>query len=162
MKQTQEQMTVYYAPQDLAPTKTPWVFLAGSIEMGAASAWQQQIIDALGKSAPITVLNPRRLDWDASWTQEAHSPQFREQVLWELEGLTQAHWIVFYFDPATKSPVSLLELGLWAQSGKCVVCAPAGFWRKGNVDIVCSVYGVPQCETLEDLIEFMKNNILQK
>jgi hypothetical protein len=60
--------------------------------------------------------------------------------------------IVMYFDPNTKSPISLLELGLYAASGKLIVCCPEGFWRKGNVDIVCQRYKVPTVETIEDLI----------
>ena len=56
-----------------------------------------------------------------------------------------------YLDPATKSPVSLLELGLHARSGKLIVCCPEGFWRKGNVDIVCQHHGVPQVADLAEL-----------
>ncbi len=55
-----------------------------------------------------------------------------------------------YFDPNTKSPISLLELGLYAASDKLTVCCPEGFWRKGNVDIVCERYGVEQVDTIEE------------
>jgi hypothetical protein len=48
-----------------------------------------------------------------------------------------------YFDPNTKSPISLLELGLFASSKKLIVCCPDGFWRKGNVRIVCELYNIP-------------------
>jgi hypothetical protein len=44
--------------------------------------------------------------------------------------------------------ITLFELGLFARSGKLVVCCPDGFWRKGNVDVVCKRYGV---ETVGDL-----------
>jgi hypothetical protein len=47
-----------------------------------------------------------------------------------------------YFDPNTLSPISLLELGLHAKSGKLIVCCPEGFYRKGNVDIVCQNFGI--------------------
>ena len=57
-----------------------------------------------------------------------------------------------YFDPETKSPITLLELGLYARSGKLVVCCPHGFWRRGNVDIVCDRYGVDQVKLLDTLI----------
>lgn len=36
--------------------------------------------------------------------------------------LEQVDVICFFFDVMIKSPVSLLELGLWAGSGKVVVC----------------------------------------
>ena len=61
-----------------------------------------------------------------------------------------------YFSPETKSPISLLELGLYATSGKMIVCCPDGFWRKGNVEIVCEKYEIPLYETLDDLLNFIK------
>lgn len=57
-----------------------------------------------------------------------------------------------YFDPSTKSPISLLELGLYARAGKMIVCCPDGFWRKGNVDIVCFRHKIKQVQTLDALI----------
>jgi hypothetical protein len=66
-----------------------------------------------------------------------------------------------YFDPNTKSPISLLELGLFAQSKKLIVCCPRGFWRKGNVDITCDRYGIPFFDdfkiSLVALVQLIKN-----
>jgi hypothetical protein len=45
----------------------------------------------------------------------------------------------------------LLELGLFARSGKMVVCCPEGFWRRGNVQIVCQSFEIQLVETLEEL-----------
>lgn len=145
------------APQPLpAVTGQPAVFLAGSIEMGTAAPWQQQAIAAL--EAHYVLFNPRRPDWDTSWQQDATDARFAEQVNWELEALEAADLIILYLDPATKSPVSLLELGLHAQSGKLRVCCPEGFWRKGNVDIVCARYGVPLFNNLDTLLQFIIQN----
>lgn len=58
-----------------------------------------------------------------------------------------------YFDPNTQSPISLLELGLHARGGKLIVLCPEGFWRKGNVDIVCEKYNVKQVASFEELIK---------
>ncbi len=131
----------------------PSVFLAGSIEMGVAEDWQAKVSAAL---APLDalVLNPRRSNWDSSWTQSIDNPPFREQVEWELDALDAATVVLMYFDPATKSPITLLELGIHAAANpeKMIVCCPEGFWRKGNVDIVCARYGVAQAETLDALI----------
>ena len=117
------------------------VFLAGSIEMGQAENWQTKVEASLA-DCEVVIFNPRRDDWDSSWKQSIDDPQFREQVEWELDALERADVIVMYFDPGSKSPISLLELGLFARSGKMVVCCPQGFWRKGNVDIVCAKYGI--------------------
>jgi len=50
-------------------------------------------------------------------------------------------------------PLSLLEFGLYAQSKKMKVIVEEGFWRKGNIDIVCERYAVEQFKTLDELIQ---------
>ena len=62
-------------------------------------------------------------------------------VEWELDGLERADVIAMWFAPETKAPITLLELGLFARSGKVVVGCPNGFWRKGNVEVVCARFG---------------------
>jgi hypothetical protein len=47
----------------------------------------------------------------------------------------------------------LLELGLYAPSGKMVVCCPEGFYRRGNVQIVCDRFGIELVDTMEQLME---------
>lgn len=147
-------MRVIKAPQSL-DFQGSSVFLAGSIEMGKAVDWQTQVTNALS-DYDVTILNPRRDDWDSSWKQEISNPQFNEQVTWELNALDMADVIAMYFDPKTQSPISLLELGLYADTQKLVVCCPDGFWRKGNVDIVCKRKDIPQVLTLEGLIMLTK------
>jgi Nucleoside 2-deoxyribosyltransferase like len=136
----------------------PSVFLAGSIEMGAAADWQAQVEQSLRDWDGI-LLNPRRDEWDASWVQSASNSPFREQVEWELEGLERATVIATYFPPGTKSPVTLLELGLFARSGRLLVCCPDGFWRKGNVEIVCARYGVPLVGELAELVRRLRERV---
>lgn len=125
------------------------IFLAGSIENGAAEDWQAEI----GKwllCQNYNTFNPRRKDWDSSWIQSYENPQFNQQVKWEMNALDKADYIIMYFDPATKSPISLLELGLHAHSGKLFVVCPDGFYRKGNVEVVCSIYDIPLFNTLDE------------
>ena len=148
---------IQFTPPTTVPPQSPrpWVFLAGSIEQGAAPDWQARIYDAL-VDVTGTVLNPRRPDWDASWKQHKDDALFREQVEWELDLLNSADTIAMYFSPETKAPISLLELGLFASSGKLIVACPGGYWRKGNVDIVCERYGVPQVDDLDSLITALR------
>jgi hypothetical protein len=142
---------IFKPPAPLPPDgRTPSVFLAGSIEMGAAEDWQTRLTQAL-KDLDVLILNPRRDEWDASWVQSITNVQFREQVEWELAGLERATVVAMYFAPATKAPVTLLELGLWARAGKVVVCCPEGYWRRGNVEVVCTRYELPLVESLEEL-----------
>ncbi len=145
------------APLLLEPGATS-VFLAGSIEMGAAAQWQRQVTEALD-DLPITILNPRRDEWDASWVQSIANPQFREQVEWELEAQERASLIGMYFATATKAPVTLLELGLFARSGKLIVCCPDGFWRKGNVEVVCARYSVPLVGEFGEFVSRMRERL---
>lgn len=139
------------------------VFLAGSIEMGKAENWQQRFIEGVSH-LNLVVFNPRRDDWDSSCVQSIDNPQFNEQVNWELDHITRAENVVFYFDPNTMSPITLMELGWvaalpkmqrpWPYAPRRVyVCCPPGYWRKGNVDIMCAKVGIPVVESLEALIE---------
>ena len=143
--------TVLKPPTPLPPTLSqPSVFLAGSIEMGRAELWQDAVAAAL-RDELLIILNPRRDDWDASWEQSSANPQFVAQVTWELDAQERADLIAIYFAPETYAPITLLELGLFAASGKLLVCCPPGYWRKGNVDVVCTRYGIPQLPTLTEL-----------
>lgn len=134
------------------------VFLAGSIEMGRAEAWQAEVERALA-DLPVAILNPRRDEWDASWEQSVTNAKFREQVEWELEGLELATAVGMYFAPPTQAPITLLELGLVARSGKAVVCCPPGYWRRGNVQVVCARYGVPLVADLAELVRAVRERL---
>jgi hypothetical protein len=137
------------APFDSHPR--PWIFLAGSIDGNTAERWQSRVVATLAHQ-PGTILNPRRDDWDASWKEDIGNPQFRAQVDWELHAQEAADRILMYFVPGTRAPITLLELGLFARTGKLVVCCPPGFWKKGNVDVVCEMLHVAQVESLDELI----------
>lgn len=141
------------------------IFLAGSIEMGKAEDWQSRIVKALDEAENIVLLNPRRSDWNPTWAQSKDSPKFREQVDWELDYIQRADLVVFVFDPETTSPITLLELGFIAgkaaygrynQDQDVVVLCPDGFYRKGNVDIVCETFGLGQLESFEELIDYIE------
>lgn len=132
------------------------VFLAGTIEMGKAVDWQKQIEQEL-EHLDVDIFNPRRDDWDASWEQSIHNPQFKEQVTWELDRLDEASIIFMYFVPGMMSPISLLEFGLHSNSQKMIVVCPDGFWRKGNVEVVCDRLGIRFFHTLDEGIAFLKS-----
>lgn len=136
------------------------VFLAGSIEMGAAEDWQRLAEEALS-DCEVTIFNPRRDDWDSSWEQRIHNPEFNHQVNWEMDRLEEADHILMYFAPNTKSPISLLELGLHAKDEKLIVVCPDGFWRKGNVEIVCRREGIWLYESLADALVDLSSILLE-
>jgi hypothetical protein len=144
-------MIIVKAPErvELNFLNTDSVFLAGSIEMGGAPDWQTEVTRLLEETGLVShVFNPRRNDWDSSWLQRIDNPQFYEQVSWELDHLEQADFVFFYFAPGTQSPISLLELGLFADRANVTVVCPDGYWRKGNIDIVCQRHRIPVFKTL--------------
>jgi hypothetical protein len=134
------------------------IFLAGTIEMGAGEDWQPKAIKALsGKVGAL--YNPRRKDWDSTWEQTIAEPKFAEQVNWELDHIARADMVYFYFDPKSKSPITLLELGLVSGVGEkaegaapAVVCCPRGFWRRGNIEIICARYNIPLYDDFDESI----------
>lgn len=156
---------VIKSPEPLPPRRINGIipksmFLAGSIEMGNAENWQTKLIEALKFQNKVNiVLNPRRDNWDPTWKQSRTNPHFHEQASWEMTAMDCAEYIFMYFDPNTKSPISLLELGMYANSGKLIVCCPPKFWRKGNVDIVCERFGIRQIHDMEITIKWLKNNL---
>lgn len=147
-------------PELVDLTKEVSLFLAGSIEMGIAKDWQKYIADQMTQWN-IVIFNPRRDNWDSSWEQKITNHQFYEQVNWELDHLERATFNAFYFDPDTKSPITLMELGISATTkpDKTIVCCPEGFWRKGNVDMVCQRFGVKQVNDLDQLISMLKSSM---
>ncbi|MHC0439339.1 nucleoside 2-deoxyribosyltransferase domain-containing protein [Flavobacterium sp. 3-210] len=143
---------IYKAPEDIPlhiDAKT--IFLAGSIEMDKAINWQKHCEELLQDQ--FVIFNPRRSEWDSSWSQTIENPNFKEQVNWELNALERADIIIMFFAENTMSPISLLEFGLYAQTNKMKVVVEENFWRKGNIDIVCNRYSVEQFKTLDELIQ---------
>lgn len=135
------------------------VFLAGSIEMGTAKEWQTELTTILKDSFCQCIFNPRRDSWDNSWEQSINNSQFNTQVNWELTAQDMAEHIFMHFLPNSKSPISLLELGLYAASKKMIVCCPTGFWRKGNVEVVCYRYNIPLYEDFDEAVYKLKCNL---
>ncbi len=136
-----------------SPTKPINIFLAGTIDMGNSEDWQFRIINKfIFSNYNINFYNPRRDEWDASWSQTIENPQFYQQVNWELNALDKCDIIFMNFLPDSKSPITLLELGLYANSGKLIVCCPKDFWRRGNVEIVCERYNIPMFDDFDEII----------
>jgi nucleoside 2-deoxyribosyltransferase len=151
-------MIEFKAPERLYDVKS--IFLAGSIEMGKATPWQDKLVLDLS-ALNVVIYNPRRTDWDSSWTQDpTPGTKFNEQVTWELYHIQKSDIVVFYFDPETQSPITLMELGYCIGSHKdIVVCCPDGYFRKGNVVITCGLNNVSVLNTYEEFLDEIKNKL---
>jgi hypothetical protein len=122
------------------------VFLAGTIDNGDSSNWQEDLINKC-KDLNVTFYNPRRKEW----MQNPTSEDMEKQIKWEQEHLDKADLIVMFLLDGSKSPISLLELGLYAQSKKIFVFCNPAFYRWDNVRLTCDKYHIPLLRTnLED------------
>ena len=112
------------------------IFLAGTIDMGKSVDWQKATCDwfrALPEGRYL-LFNPR----------------------WELEHLEKADLIIMNILASSKSPITLLEMGLFMRSGKLrVICEP-GFYRYDNVRLTCARYGIPLYQNMDDFLKTMR------
>ncbi|OTB01893.1 hypothetical protein M426DRAFT_323118 [Hypoxylon sp. CI-4A] len=147
----------------LAPSRelhqwTKSVFLAGTTTRTDDGDWRVDLTKSLA-DLPITILNPYRPDWDSSWREEISCTPYREQVEWELKKQDDADIVVFYFHPMTEAPITLLELGLCAKTGKAIVVCPEGYKKRGNVQIICQKYGIEIVDGLKKLAEAIRKRV---
>ena len=91
--------------------------------------------------------NPRRREFHAS------PAEMEYQVAWELAHLEAADLIVMNLLGDSRSPISLLEMGLYARSGKLFVACSPDYYRYDNVRITCRRYGVPLYDSLTALLD---------
>jgi hypothetical protein len=118
------------------------LFLAGTIDNGDSDNWQDELIRTINGvelMRPVNIYNPRREQWPSS---NDHN-EIDKQIEWELYHLEKADLIVMNILANSKSPISLMELGLFAKEGRLVVFCPKTFYRYDNVRVVCKRYGVP-------------------
>ncbi len=138
-------------------------FLGGVIDMGQGEPWHDTVIEAL-KGYDVTIISPKRDGWESSWEQSLENAQFVEQVEWELEAQESSDLRLYVFASSekeakkSKAPITLMELGLHA-SDNTVVCCPDGYYRKGNVDVVCRWFDIPVYSTLDELLADLKTTL---
>ncbi len=142
------------------------LFLAGSIENGAAVDWQSEVKAALADMKNLVIFNPRRDDWNASWTNRKAFPPFAEQVRWEHRHLLTADVVCFNFCGGTVSPITLMELGMVAGTGigkafpqRVIIRCPDDYFRKGNVEMIAEVLGVQVLNTYDEFITAIRNEV---
>ncbi|KAI0015202.1 hypothetical protein F4780DRAFT_765175 [Xylariomycetidae sp. FL0641] len=141
---------VIFPPSKEAAVGVKSVFLAGTTNKVEDDDWRERLSAQLAH-LPVTIFNPFCSRWDSSWNEDISCEPYREQVEWELEKQEQADVVVVYFHPKSQAPISLLELGLCVHTGKAIVVCPQGYWKRGNVQIVCRRHGIMLLESVEGL-----------
>ena len=127
------------------------LFLAGTIDNGDSVNWQKALIDELNEHDtvhPIAIYNPRREEWPSS----SDHAEIEKQIEWELYHLERADLIVMNILLDSKSPISLMEIGLFARQHKMIVFCNPNFYRYDNVKVVCRNYDVPLYDTNDILV----------
>ena len=156
----------FVAPEKvIIPENHISIFLAGSIEMNKAKEWQVKLTEEIHANIDdIVVCNPRRTDWDSSWEQKLSNKNFYEQVKWEYDNITKCDIVFIYFQGDTKSPISLMELGLICDQTirSVIVCCEKDFWRKGNVDFICREHDIKQIDSLDHAVNAINYLISEK
>ena len=82
------------------------------------------------------------------------------QIKWEQDHLDSADIIAMVLLDDSKSPISLLEMGLYAKSKKLIVFCTPKFYRFDNVRLTCEKYHIPLVQDLNPLI--IANKIISK
>lgn len=120
------------------------VYLAGAIDMGKAVDWQAQVIEALSDVSNLVLFNPRRKQFTPDTMDE--------QIKWELEAMARADLIMMWFPAEALAPIALFETGLYMNSGKLLIGAEQGFYRRRNLELTCRYYDIPLFARLDQLI----------
>lgn len=142
------------------------IFLAGTIDNGDSENWQDKLISklqwyqlnpdseedpgfdyALGANEgnDIVIFNPRRENWNPNSTNE----DLINQIKWEQDHLDKADLIIMYLADNSKSPISLLELGLYGPGGKMIVFCTENFYRSTNIKLTCQKYLIPLIQSTD-------------
>ena len=130
------------------------VFFAGTIDNGNSDDWQNDLYFNLiakdlcvtSEKLDITIFNPRRNEWKP----DTSNNELNKQIKWEQEKLDEADLIVMVLKDNSKSPISLLELGLYGPGGKMIVFCSDKFYRYNNVKLTCEKYHIPLEETTDN------------
>ena len=128
------------------------IFLAGTIDNGESENWQEVICNLVRGRSDIIIFNPRKNNWSSD-------DNIEDQIKWELARLEEADIILMNILPGSKSPITLLEMGLFAKSGKLRVFCDSGFYRFDNVRVTCETYNV-QLFQHNDIIPYVKNVLI--
>jgi hypothetical protein len=152
---TLEAPNKFYSYNDIGTT----FFLAGTIDNGLSVNWQKEIAD-YADEINVTVFNPRRREWNPL----ADSKDIELQINWELEHMEKADYIIMNILENSKSPISLLELGLHARDGKLIVFCPKNFYRYDNIKVTCETYGIKlfSMDSYRNTIDEIKLLILER
>lgn len=146
---------VYTSKNKLASKKESkdYCFLAGSIDFTLKDSWREKVIKEMGEL--VHFFDPTRTDHD-----ELNDSQMKAHINWELDAMILADKILLNFLSDFKSPISLVELGLYVKSSKLIVVCPDQFYQKRYVEMLCKKYKTPFFNSLNEAIKYIKESLV--
>lgn len=126
-----------------------FIFLAGSIDKKNETDWRINVINQLNQK--FHIYDPRIANHSKLTDNE-----MKYHVEWELNALGSADRIILNFLPNAKSPISLLELGMYVRSKKLIVVCPTKFYKNQYVKTLCNKYNTPCFNKISDAIQLIQ------
>ena len=134
---------------NLSVTK-PTVFLAGSIDLELEGNWRNEIVEELKDDYHF--FDPTRKEHNQMGNFE-----MQDHIKWELDALNMSNKILLNFLPDSKSPVSLIELGLYMMSSKLIVVCPKSFYKRRYIKTLCQKYNTELFRNLTEATFHLKH-----
>ncbi|KAE8845923.1 hypothetical protein PTNB73_01903 [Pyrenophora teres f. teres] len=110
---------VIHKPPHRTDVEIVSVILYGGMSTDTKKNWRADLSASLS-DLPIAILDPTCDAWDSTWIEDISFQPFKDQAKWEMDHAGVADVIVFHFGGKSDQPITLLELGLYAHTGKAV------------------------------------------
>lgn len=147
-------MTIYTAPAPLPNLHHP-IFLAGGISNcpNWQSIMENMLTAELGQT--VDLLNPRRDDYPDT---EAGAVQ---QIEWEHDALHRSEVVLFWFPKDTLCPITLFELGTFAQRKNIPIFVGTDPDYARKLDVITQLrLARPEIQVVHSL-EALSNQVIQ-
>ncbi|MFK7786732.1 MAG: nucleoside 2-deoxyribosyltransferase domain-containing protein [Crocinitomicaceae bacterium] len=131
------------------------IFLAGSMAQESSSNWRKTVVNQFGDTYHFFV--PTHPNHDQTGDDE-----MKTHIEWELNGLAKADFILLNFLADARSPISMVEMGMYIQSGKLIVVCPKNFYKRRYVETLCEKYTTPLFNHLDQLLNGALDTIINE
>ncbi|WP_055447706.1 nucleoside 2-deoxyribosyltransferase domain-containing protein [Lacinutrix mariniflava] len=141
-----------YTSKNILPLKEErkkYYFLAGSMDFNESNSWRQKIMQEMKHL--VHFLDATRIEHN-----DFSDSQMKEHIEWELDALIISDKIILNFKEDSKSPISILELGMYVKSSKLVVVCPNKFYQRRYINVLCNKYNTPFFDSFDEAIEYLK------
>lgn len=122
------------------------IFLAGSIDLNLKNNWRRKVVETIGNK--FDFFDPTITNHD-----QLNDVQMKTHIEWELNALELSDIILLNFLPESKSPISLVELGMYVKTTKLIVVCPDNFYQSRYIKTLCVSYNTPHFVDLKSVFK---------